>query len=117
MPLHYLYARLMVMSDSSAMLNPHDFTEGGQNSLEVSFQQDSAKQKIVQLNAELEEKVRQRTVELERKNAALQELNRNLVGREYRIRELECENEMLRQRLQDNPNVAGWLDGQPEGLS
>jgi PAS domain S-box-containing protein len=76
-----------------------------------------AEQKILQLNAELEEKVRRRTAELERKNAALKELNRNLVGREYRIRELERENQILRQRLEDGPQLTGWFDGQTEGMA
>ncbi len=48
-----------------------------------------AEESILALNAELEERVHQRTAELETKNAELERLNRVFVGRELRMIELK----------------------------
>jgi C4-dicarboxylate-specific signal transduction histidine kinase len=48
-----------------------------------------AEEKILMLNEELEQKVRERTKELERRNHELEEMNRAFVGRELRMVELK----------------------------
>jgi two-component system, chemotaxis family, sensor kinase Cph1 len=51
------------------------------------------------LNEQLESEVIRRTDYLEKQSQALRELNRQMVGREYRIRELVRENEQLNSRI------------------
>ncbi|MDF2461027.1 MAG: hypothetical protein K0S68_430, partial [Candidatus Saccharibacteria bacterium] len=58
---------------------------------------------VKEANSHLEEKVQKRTRELEHKTQELQNLNRNLAGREYRIRELEREVALLRARITRGP--------------
>jgi PAS domain S-box-containing protein len=48
-----------------------------------------AEEKILRLNDELEQKVRERTSELERRNHELEEMNKAFVGRELRMVELK----------------------------
>lgn len=48
-----------------------------------------AEEKILRLNEELEERVRERTSELERRNHELEEMNKAFVGRELRMAELK----------------------------
>jgi C4-dicarboxylate-specific signal transduction histidine kinase len=48
-----------------------------------------AEEALNRLNEELEERVKQRTAELEEKNAELQKMNRLFVGRELRMAELK----------------------------
>lgn len=55
-----------------------------------------SEEKILQLNRELEIKVKERTAELENANAGLQEVNDLFVGREARIIELKEELEILK---------------------
>lgn len=55
-------------------------------------------EKILQLNKELEVKVKERTAELENANAGLQEVNDLFVGREARIIELKEELESLKNK-------------------
>jgi len=55
-----------------------------------------AEQKIIQLNKELEQRVKERTAELETANLELQEINELFVGREARIIELKEELEALK---------------------
>lgn len=54
---------------------------------------------LQQSHSRLEQKVLERTAELEAKAAQLKSMNAHLVGREYRIRELEAENQQLKLRL------------------
>lgn len=68
---------------------------------EIALRQ--TQQDLAEANDRLEDKVRERTAELEQKARELRELNSNLVGREYRIRELEREVALLRARLARGP--------------
>jgi hypothetical protein len=58
-----------------------------------------SKKELKESNDRLEQKVAERTAELQSKTDSLKELNRQMVGREYRIRELEFEVSLLKQRL------------------
>ena len=58
-----------------------------------------AEEKIRQLNQGLELRVRERTAELEKTNAELEEINDLFVGREARIIELKAELEALKTKL------------------
>ncbi|MBW3537897.1 MEDS domain-containing protein [Candidatus Parcubacteria bacterium] len=58
-----------------------------------------SKEQLLEANSQLEKKVLTRTSELEKRAKELRQLNVNFVGREYRIRELEAENNQLKSRL------------------
>jgi hypothetical protein len=68
---------------------------------EVALRQ--SQRDLEQANGRLEDRVRERTADLEQKARELQDLNRNMAGREYRIRELEREVALLRTRLTRGP--------------
>jgi chromosome segregation ATPase len=48
-----------------------------------------AEENLLQLNEELEQRVRERTKELERRNYELEQMNKAFVGREVRMAELK----------------------------
>jgi len=58
-----------------------------------------AEEHILTLNAELEQRVRERTAELEEKNAELERMNRLFVGRELRMIQLKDEIRELKSKL------------------
>jgi PAS domain S-box-containing protein len=66
-----------------------------------------AEEEKSRLNAELEQRVKQRTAELEQRNAELDKMNKLFVGRELRIVELK---ERIRE-LERNSGVKGDRDG------
>jgi nitrate/nitrite-specific signal transduction histidine kinase len=61
-----------------------------------------SEEKIRQLNEELEQRVQQRTAELEAKNRELERTNRLFVGRELRMVELKEKISQL-QKMTDTP--------------
>lgn len=58
-----------------------------------------AQEKINKLNAELERKVQERTIELSAKNADLEKMNKFFVGRELRMIELKNQIKVLEEKL------------------
>jgi formylmethanofuran dehydrogenase subunit A len=61
-----------------------------------------AEEKILGLNEELEQRVRERTKELERRNYELEQMNKAFVGRELRMAELKEKIRELEERLGDS---------------
>lgn len=59
-----------------------------------------AQEKVNKLNAELEQKVKERTIELSAKNADLEKINKFFVGRELRMVELKNQIKVLEEKLE-----------------
>jgi len=59
-----------------------------------------AEEELKKHHNRLEELVKERTAELEEKNAFLERMNEAMVGREFRVKELWDENEALRKKLE-----------------
>lgn len=57
-----------------------------------------------ELNKELEQKVKERTLELEQKNTALERMNKLFIGRELRMIELKNEIKDLEDKFQNAIN-------------
>lgn len=106
---YYKPAEEMLASPSQPQLevkrmidNIYNFEQRERDILESRYQ-------LELLNERLESEVRKRTEHLEKQSQSLKELNRQMVGREYRIRELERENGQLNHRIdqlmepQENP--------------
>ncbi|MCZ7383071.1 MAG: PAS domain S-box protein [Candidatus Methanoperedens sp.] len=66
-----------------------------------------AEDEIRKLNAELEQRVRDRTAELEKKNAELERMNRLFVGRELRMMELKKKIAELEKEIGDIKKFGG----------
>ncbi len=64
-------------------------------------------EEIRSLNAELEKRVRERTVELEKKNVELERFNKVFVGRELRMIELKKQIEKLEKELEEIEKSCG----------
>lgn len=75
-----------------------------------------AQAELERLNAELELRVRERTVELEEKNAELHKMNRIFVGRELRMVELKERIRELEQHFLPHDKNTKAADGQREKL-
>jgi PAS domain S-box-containing protein len=60
-----------------------------------------AEEKILRLNEELEQRVRERTGELERRNYELEQMNKAFVGRELRMVELKERIRELKERIRE----------------
>jgi PAS domain S-box-containing protein len=73
--------------------SPQFDEQGGITEVVVTFvditERKKAEKKIIELNEELEDRVRERTAELEKKSAELEKANRLFVGRELRMIELK----------------------------
>lgn len=67
----------------------------------------NAERALIKLNSELEKRVKDRTVELEKKNAELEQLNRFFVGRELRMTELKKQIVELEKQISDMKNTTG----------
>lgn len=67
----------------------------------------NAERALIKLNAELEKRVKDRTVELEKKNAELEQLNRFFVGRELRMTELKKQIAELEKQISGLKNEKG----------
>lgn len=59
--------------------------------------------KILRLNEELEQRVRERTMDLEQRNHELEEMNKAFVGRELRMMELKQRVRELEEKLRGQP--------------
>lgn len=63
-----------------------------------------AEEKMLELNEELEQRVRERTRELERRNYELEQMNEAFVGRELRMVELKEQVRRLEEKLEKRPS-------------
>jgi len=64
-----------------------------------------AEEALIRLNEELEQRVRERTRELERRNHELEQMNKAFVGRELRMVELKKTIAELEKKVQDKSGV------------
>jgi len=72
------------------------------NGIAIGIKQKLAEKELKELNEKLEQRVQQRTAELEGKNAELQQMNRLFVGRELRMVELK---EKIKELLKASEDV------------
>jgi PAS domain S-box-containing protein len=83
----------------SAPLREHDTVVGAVIVFQDISDRKRAEENILALNAELEQRVRERTAELLEKNGELERMNRLFVGRELRMVELKEQIKQLETRL------------------